>query len=166
VEVEWPAARQARQALQDYQIGSDGGAESRLYLLDRPLGAASFGSSALLRLAPDCLGGAEDQQVRAWRAAAHDVWAVLYEQSLWGGPSGHGRGAAYSRAAAWGALAALCGATGDLEDVERAATQCAWLLFDADSTWYLRVNESLDVGIAVLWPDRQTVALLAATDSD
>jgi hypothetical protein len=166
IEVEWAATRQARQALQDYQIGSDSEAESRLYLLDRPLDAGVFGAAVLLRLAPDCLGGAEGRQVRAWRAGAHEVWAVLYEQSLWGGPSGHGRGAAYSRVAAWGALAALCGTTGDPEDVERAAGECTWLLFDADSAWYLQVNEGLDVGIAVLWPDRQTAALLAATDSD
>lgn len=166
IEVEWPDAVKARQALQDYQIESDDEAESRLYLLDCPLGPSLFGTAVLLRLAPECLGGAGARQVRTWSAGAHDVWARLYEQSLWGGPSGRGRGAAYSRAAAWEALAALCDATGDPEDVERAAGECTWLLFDADSEWYLQVNESLDVGIAVLWPDRQTVALLAATDSD
>jgi hypothetical protein len=30
----------------------------------------------------------------------------------------------------------------------------------------MQVNDSLDVGIAGLWPDHQTVVLLAATDSE
>ncbi|MBC6456537.1 DUF6183 family protein [Actinomadura sp. HBU206391] len=166
VEVEWPAARRAQQAFPDYRIGTDGEAESRRYLLDRPLAPEAFGASTLVRLPADCLSGAGPEQVRAWRAGTEDVWALLYVESLTGGPYHHGRGAAYSRAAAWEALAALCDATGEFADIEEAATGCTWLLFAADSGWFMQVDESLDIGIAALWPDHRNVVLLAATDSD
>jgi hypothetical protein len=167
-EVEWPAARQARHAFRDYQIESDGESEARRYLLDRPLDPERFGASVLVALSPDCLRGAQGRtpQVLARRADVADVWALLYEQSLWGGPYVRGRGAAYSRMAAWEALAAICGATGDLAEVEGTAARCTWSVFDTDSPWFMQVHESLDVGLAALWPDHRTVVLVAATDSD
>jgi hypothetical protein len=71
---------------------------------------------------------------------------------------------AYGRRAAWESLAALAGVQEtDTSVIERAADRCAWLFYTSD--WRLQFHSSVDVGVAVLRPDRRTVAILAATDS-
>ncbi|MEW2354025.1 DUF6183 family protein [Spirillospora sp. NPDC029432] len=46
----------------------------------------------------------------------------------------------------------------------RAARRCEWLMFS--SPWHTRTAPFWDLGVAALWPARDTIAILAATDSD
>jgi hypothetical protein len=44
------------------------------------------------------------------------------------------------------------------------AEQCQWLYFEASSEWFWQV--AWDFGLVVIRPDRKSLAILAATDTD
>ncbi|MGI5167481.1 DUF6183 family protein [Spirillospora sp. CA-253888] len=151
IEVEWPEAEQAKAVLLDYQITDPTLAEARLYLLAKTV---PLTPALLLSLNADCLAGAKTVQAR--QVSSAELWTALFRKSVAGGPYTDRHSGAYSRARAWRSFNALYGA-------EPGGTA---LLFSADSDWYLRVAPVLDLGVAVLRADGQTLALLAATDSD
>ncbi|NDU74884.1 hypothetical protein GWI34_19965 [Actinomadura sp. DSM 109109] len=160
--VDWPGARRALSAFRNWPPGPDA-LEAGLFRLDRPLAPADFGAS-LLRLLPVASTGAGTAAAR--RVAAADVLRTLFGGAASGGAYGPRMHGAYARKASWESLAALADVREtDPAVVERAADRCVWLLYRSDD-WHLQVVPSLDVGIAALRPDRRTVALLAATDSD
>ncbi len=73
---------------------------------------------------------------------------------------------AYGRLAAWESFAALAGAgeVDALEAVAERARACRWITFHAASDWYYDI--AWDIGLAVLRPDRRSLAVLADTDTD
>ncbi|SNR47480.1 DUF6183 family protein [Actinomadura mexicana] len=159
--VDWPGARQALSAYRNWPSGADA-VEAALFRLDRPQDPADFGAS-LLRLLPAASTGATVAGVR--RVTTADVLRTLFSGAASGGAYGPRMHGAYARRASWESLAALADVeeTG-LEAIERAADRCTWLFYGSD--WHLQVVPPLDAGIAVLRPDRRTVAVLAVTDSD
>lgn len=159
--VGWPGALQASSAYRNWPSGADA-LETGLFRLDRPLAPADFGAS-LLRLLPAASTGVAVTGVR--RATTADVLRTLFGGAASGGAYGPRMHGAYARKASWESLAALADVQeAGLAAIEQAADRCAWLFFGSD--WHLQVVPPLDVGVAVLRPDRRTVAVLAVTDSD
>jgi len=141
-EIEWPEAPVA--------LGAHAGweAEARLFRLERAVAEEEFGAALLRGLGlPSTASGLTGVQ----RAGAGDVWRTLFS-----GARMSMRGA-YGRLASWRSLAALSG-------VQGKEFECLWLCYTSD--WHLRVHAGMDAGIAALRPDRRTVAVLAATNSD
>ncbi|MEU4827555.1 DUF6183 family protein [Actinomadura sp. NPDC023710] len=159
--VDWPGAREALSAYRNWPSGADA-VEAGLFRLDRAVAPAGFGAS-LLRLLPGASTGASVAGVR--RVTTADVLRTLFAGAASGGAYGPRMHGAYARKASWESLAALAdaGQTG-LAAIEQAADRCTWLFYGSD--WHLQVVPPLDVGVAVLRPDRRTVAVLAVTDSD
>ncbi|TYB48029.1 DUF6183 family protein [Actinomadura chibensis] len=162
VELDWPDARLALSAHRAW-VSDDGyGTEARLFRLDDVIAPGDFGGSVLRVLGLESAGGAfADTR----RVTTSDVLRTLFAGAAGGSAHGPRMCGAYRRLASWEALAALVGVEPDgLAAVERAADRCAWVLYTSD--WHLQVHPSMDVGIAALRPDRRTVAVVAATDSD
>ncbi|WP_067477166.1 DUF6183 family protein [Actinomadura hibisca] len=151
IEVDWPEAAQAKAVLLDYQRTDPDLAEARLYLLAEP---TTPSPALLLSLNAACLTGAETVQAR--EVSGTELWTTLFRKSMAGGPYTTWHSGAYSRARAWQSYNALCGPDPGSKT----------LLFATTSNWYLGVAPILDLGVAVLRPDSETLALLAATDSD
>ena len=159
--VDWPEARRALSAYRNWPAGEEC-LEAGLFQLDRPLAPADLGAS-LVRALPALSTRSGVTGVR--RVTTPDVLRELFYGAGSGGAYGPRMRAGDARRASWESLAGLVGFPGDdFTAVERAADRCAWLFYGSD--WHMRVAEPLDVGIAVLRPDRRTVAVLAATDSD
>jgi hypothetical protein len=159
-------ARTARlgAATEAWLTGSNGKHETLLFTLAAPLDESAWSPALLSSLPLASLQGARSMGARP--ASAAEVWELLFAAAVQGGTYGLDRGHAYARRDAWRALGALCGAPADttLERIASLAEACSWLLFDADNDWFYAV--AWDFGIAALAPDRQSVAVLAATDTD
>jgi hypothetical protein len=83
-------------------------AETKLFLLDRPLAPADFGATTLEALGPRSVGG----DLTVHHAGTADVVGRLYGAAGWGGAYGSRMYGAYARLASWESLAALTGADG------------------------------------------------------
>lgn len=164
-EVGWPGARRAGSAIRAWIRADPDCTEVRLYTLDRPLEPADFGASLLFRL-----GSESADPDETYRVATGDVLTKLYHGASGGSVYNSGLRGAYGRLASWESLAALAGAEESGADeretaaIEHLADRCTWLFYT--SQWHFQAHPSMDVGIAVLRPDRRTVAILAATDTD
>ncbi|MFI0351729.1 DUF6183 family protein [Actinomadura sp. 9N407] len=171
-EVEWPAARYAKAVLLADQAQDDAICEASLFKLDRPLGRARFGKSVLLRLGAGSIWEDRRGDLDVRQADADEVRKALRYYARRDGLLSHGRNPELAELDAWSSYAALSGAlSGDTEgpvperrEIASAARQCEWLMFS--SPWHTRMAAFWDLGIAALWPGRDTIAILAATDSD
>ncbi|WP_433222657.1 DUF6183 family protein [Dactylosporangium sp. CS-047395] len=135
-------------------------ADARLFELERPLDG--FGAAELRALGPRSAGSSF---VHVARVGGGDVLRKLHETAASGPVYGPRKFAAYGRLTAWECLGALVGVAGlDVAAIESAAKACTFLSYVSD--WHLQLTDSLDTGLAALWPDRRTVTLIAATDSD
>ena len=147
-ELEWPEANRALSAFRGWET------EARLFRLERPVAAYEFGVSLLRGLGvPSAASGLAEART----AGTGDVLRTLFS-----GAASSGRRGAYGRLASWEALGALVGVP--RKEAEPVAERSLWRFYTSD--WHLRVHPSADVGIAALRPDRRTVAILAATNSD
>ncbi|WP_141578496.1 DUF6183 family protein [Actinomadura sp. WMMA1423] len=163
--VDWPGARQALSAYRHWPPGDDV-QEAALFRLGSPLAPGDFGASVLRALPAASTAASTAAGVAGVRrVTTADVLRTLFGGAAGGGACGPRMGGGYARKASWESLAALAGVQeGDFTAIERAADRCAWLFYGSD--WHLQVVPPLDVGIAVLRPDRRTVAVVAVTDSD
>ncbi|WP_433064275.1 DUF6183 family protein [Dactylosporangium sp. CS-033363] len=135
-------------------------ADAWLFTLEGPLDG--FGAAELRALGPRSAGSSF---VRVSRIGGGDALRKLHETASSGPVYGPRKFAAYGRLAAWECLAALVGVDAlDFAAVESAARECTFLSYVSD--WHIQLADSLDTGLAALWPDRRTVTLIAATDSD
>jgi hypothetical protein len=162
IELDWPDARLALSAHRTWTSTTADTTEARLFLLDRPLAPADFGASLLRVLGTQSVG---DTMAGTSSVTTSHVLQTLFSAASGGSAYGARMYGAYGRLASWEALAALTGVPpSDTSAIEHAANQCTWLFYTSD--WHLQVHPSMDAGIAALRPDHQTVAILAATDSD
>ncbi|XVQ15775.1 DUF6183 family protein [Spirillospora sp. CA-255316] len=172
VEVGWPAARYAKAVLLAYQAQDDAICEASLFKLGRPLGRVRFGKSVLLRLEAESIWEDRRGDLNVRQADTDEVRKALQYYARRDGLLSHGRNREHAELDAWSSYAALSGAlSADAEgpvperrEIARAARQCEWLMFS--SPWHTRMAAFWDLGIAALWPGRDTIAILAATDSD
>jgi len=155
-EIEWPEAPVALGVFQGWET------EAKLLRLERPVAGDDFGASLLrglgLQSAASSFAGVRFAGVRfagVRRVESGDVLRTLFRAAAGGGPYGPRIHGAYGRLAAWRSLGALFGVQ---------EKECLWLFYTSD--WHLHVHPCMDIGIAALRPDRRTVAILAATNSD
>lgn len=145
---------------------SGGHAEGWQFRLDRPLDAGAVGRLWFSRLPAASLNAAlVTPQWSVDRVEASGALAVLFGAAHNGGAYGRREWGAYARLRAWQSLSALCGCrpTAMPEDVAAVASGCEWFTFSG-TQWFGQV--AWDLGLICLRPDRRTVAILAATDTD
>jgi hypothetical protein len=94
------------------------------------------------------------------------AYRTLFSAASCGGAYNCGLFGAYGRLATWRTLAALLGFGNNFDhrEVEQAAERGIWFDFGCMTAWFCDV--AWDIGLAVLRADRQSMALLAATDTD
>jgi uncharacterized protein (TIGR02996 family) len=138
----------------------DGG-EAAQFHLDRPavpdqLGLDWFGSLPTPPFAGEGL--------TVSRTSASVVLAWLFSAAQSGGAYAHGEWGAYGRLHAWQSFGWLAGVdeTADADAIATTASQCEWFSFYG-TIWFSHI---IDMGLICIRPDRCSVAVLAATDSD
>ena len=153
-------------AVRGWLEASNGTAEGRLFRLDRPLDAGAVGRLWFSRLPASALNAAlVTPQWSVDRVEVSGALAVLFGAAHNGGAYGRREWGAYARLHAWQSLAALagCAPAAMPEDVALVAGGCEWFTFSG-TQWFAQV--AWDLGLICVRPDRRTVALLAATDTD
>ena len=139
--------------------------EARTFSLDPRQVTEPVTPRLLLALGLESLERAWEIDVRLVTASANQILARLFAVASTGGPH-EGYEGAYGRLHAWQTLAALAGVPSD-EPIGRVIEQvklCRWFYFDAATEWFYQVG--WDLGIAVLRPGGETLAVLAATATD
>lgn len=162
-----PAAATALgRAVANWAEESNGRVEARVFAMAEPLESPAV-PKALGALGLACLRGAGRKT--ALSVTVHPVahaWRVLFAAASTGGAYNSGWYGAYGRLAAWQSLAAMArcphGATAG--EVEERVRDCVWHGFSAGTAWFEHVG--WDIGLAALAPDRRSLAVLAATDTD
>ncbi|MET9284609.1 DUF6183 family protein [Nocardia beijingensis] len=153
-------------AVTQWAEASNGRVEAEVFELAQPLRPHAV-ASLLMTLGLECLDGLEQENSFSVSAcSAGRAWRILFAAASDGGAYGSGSYGAHGRLAAWRSLAGLSGLATDCSyaDVEQRVRDCAWYIFEADTTWYEQV--AWDIGLAAAAPDRRQLAVLAATDTD
>jgi hypothetical protein len=165
-EVTEPAtAARIAAAVANWREQSNGDIETRVFRLDPQLTEEGLSAGLLCSLGLGCLRGTPAANIHAGRIPACEVLMLLFCAASNGGAYNRGLGGAYGRFAAWQSLAALAGASANapIEDVASLAEECTWVAFDAPD-WFARV--AWDLALLAVRSDRQSLAVLAATDYD
>lgn len=162
---ELPPESQVFAAVRSWKAGSNGQFEGRVFRLDRELSAEAVGRLWFTRLPADAVNGSIAGN--GWfvnRMSAANTLGMLFVAAQGGGVYSRGEFGAYARLHAWQSLAALAGCPSDAnsEDVAREVERCEWFAFGG-SDWFYHI---IDLGAICVRPDRRTLALLAATDTD
>ena len=124
----------------------------------------------LCALGLECLRGVAPTAVRVHELGAEAAYGILLGMASNGGDYNTAWSGAYGRLAAWRSLGGLCGAapgaaaTMELPAIEQAARRCRWSFFSAPGPWFDEVVS--DFAVVALRPDEESLAVLAATDSD
>jgi len=143
---------------------SNGESQAALFRSSAPLGSAP-GRWLLRALTMEAVGDVEKLTVA--RCSAVSPWGMLFSAATNGGAYSSGLGGAYGRRAAWTSLGALVGAADEgvlPRAIEELARRAKFLTFRGDNGWFADV--AWDVGIVAVRPGGETVAVLAATDTD
>lgn len=145
---------------------SNGKSEARVFLFERPLAGLPLAAELLCALDLACLHGVAPAAVQVHSLEPHEAYGVLLGMAANGGDYNTSWSGAYGRLAAWRSLSGLCGVepSANLPRIEHQARRCRWAFFRAPSPWFDRVVS--DFAIAAVRPDEESLALLAATDSD
>lgn len=163
--------RRLMSAVASWLEGSNGRTESRVFVLagaPQPRLADVLGTAGL-----DCIGRSSPPDVKS--VTAEDAFAALFAAAAVGGAYEIGCEGAYGRLRAWETVGALSGAeAGDpVESTSERAQRSAWFTFKprfrwlrsgSNSTWF--EEQSWDLALAVVSPERTRLAVLAATDTD
>jgi hypothetical protein len=139
--------------------------EARTFALEPRLTNEPLTPRVLIALGLESLERAWEIDVKLVPATPNLILARLFAVASTGGPH-EGYEGAYGRLYAWQSLAALAGVSPD-EPIGRVIDQvqaCRWYHFDASTDWFYQVG--WDIGIAVLRPGGETLAVLAATATD
>jgi uncharacterized protein (TIGR02996 family) len=152
-------------AMRGWAEESNGHLEGHVFRLDQPLDAAAVGRLWFSRLPADSLNAAlVNAHWSVNRLPTSGALGALFGTAHEGGVYGRREWGAYGRLHAWQSLGTLagCAPTAPAEEVSVEAVRCEW--FDFGGTdWF---NHMEDLGLICVRPDRRTVALLAATDTD
>lgn len=143
---------------------SNGRAEARTFVADRPLNASDLTIPLLSSIGLASLKDA--REIRAKTASAIRAMAMLFSAAAGGGAYDGGMRGACGRLQMWRSAAGLLGLREDtpVAVVAEAVRKATWVEFEADSMWFYRI--AWDFGLAVLRPDGRSLAVLAATDTD
>lgn len=139
--------------------------EARTFALEPPPAVEPLTPRLLLALGLESLERAWEIDVRLTPATPNHILARLFAVAATGGPH-EGYQGAYGRLHAWQSMGALAGAAHD-EPISRVIEQVKasrWYYFEANTEWFYQVG--WDIGIAVLRPGGETLAVLAATATD
>lgn len=152
--------------VQNWQAQSNGMFEVRVFRAERPLCETDLSVAFLRSLNLDSLAGAKEDGIRAERISPDEVFNVLFAAASTGGAYNSGLYGAYGRLEAWRSMAGLTGAVPEagVEAIAAVAENCIWASFDASSDWFCQV--AWDIGLLAVRPDRTSLAVLAATDTD
>jgi uncharacterized protein (TIGR02996 family) len=153
-------------AVRGWAEESNGALEGHVFRLDRPLDAAAVGRLWFSRLPADSLNAAlVNANWSVNRLPTSGALGALFGAAHGGGAYGRREWGAYGRLHAWQSLGALagCAPTLRVEVVAAEALRCEWFDFDG-TNWFNHI--AWDLGLICVRPDRRTVALLAATDTD
>jgi hypothetical protein len=160
------AALEARllEAVLPWTTGSNGVAEAKVFRVAPPLGPTAAGKWLLRVLPLTCVEGATN--LHAERTGPEAAWGALFAAAANGGAYSSGLGGAYGRLAAWTSLGALVGAPAGepLAKVDVAARASTFLMFGASDGFWKDI--AWDLGVLAVRDDGETVAVLAATDTD
>ena len=154
------------EAVANWLQESNGQAESRLFVLDRPVEPTEISVTTFAGLGLECLKGATVEKIHLRRVALAEVLNLLFSAAANGGAYNSGHFAAFGRLEAWRSIAGLIGSPEgtSFQEVAALAEQCPWFLFDAASDWFYQV--AWDVGVSVLRTDGRSLAVMAASDTD
>jgi hypothetical protein len=154
-----------RKAVGSWATQSNGRIESRILRCDQPVPEGMVPSTQLGHLVQYSIAELGSHEVRMSPAAPERVFHHLFSAAH-GGAYSRDRGAAYARLEAWQSLAGLVGLghVGGIQAVEDAVEKCRWLEIGTDHPWFYQV--AWDLGLVCLRPDRRTLAILVATDTD
>jgi hypothetical protein len=155
--------------INNWEEQSNGRSEARVFATCKPSTLIELSPKLLLSLKLECLKGVGEDDFVIQSSSLQQIFRILYEASSNGGAYGRGRGGALGRLDAWCSITALAGAKEEasFERVVEWAKRCTWFTFktsDTKSQWFEHI--AWDVGVIAIRPDRYTVAILAATDSD
>lgn len=158
------AERRFEAAVRPWTDGSGASIEAKLFRIEPSIAGIAPGRWLLRALPLDCLAGAESIQMD--QADAEAAWSDLFSAATGGGAYSSGLGGAYGRVAAWTSLGALVDAPADgaPSAIEARAHDCSFLMFKASNKWFHDV--AWDLGILAVRAGGETVAVLAASDTD
>ena len=158
-------ADRSSEAFREWINESNGRCEGRQFEFEEPIPNEVIGPALLKSLGLECLVGAGEGAVKVAEISGRLGFVHLFSAASTGGAYNSGKGTAYGRLAAWESVAALVGnETGDLTKTSEVAENCLWFAFLSNGYWFY--NAAWDLGLAVLRPDRRTLVILAATDTD
>ncbi|MFI6102139.1 DUF6183 family protein [Lentzea sp. NPDC051213] len=151
-------------AVDGWTEGSNGCIEARGFEFAEPLDVELL-PNVLLSLGLQCTDG---ETKRFWVADSTpaEVWRTLFAASSLGGACNAGAYGAYGRLAAWRSLAGLVGLeeSASAAEVESRAGEWSWYQFDPETCWFEGVD--WDLAVVAVSPDRTSLTVLAATDTD
>lgn len=156
----------ALSAFEDWTTRSNGIAEFRAFYSDTELMAEAL-PSQILSLDVACLKDCVVADIVIGQTTPNIIFELLFAAACNGGAYSMGVQGAYGRLQAWESFTTLLGSTlqTPAAELDLLATNCTWFLFNANSAWFHEYH-FMDVGILVLHPDKQTLVLLAASDTD
>jgi hypothetical protein len=155
----------AASAVRTWIERSNGRYEARMFESVEPIPVRWVCPSSLRSLRLESLAGADEQAVCVREITPRQGFGYLFSAAATGGAYTWGEGGAYGRLAAWESVAALTGcAVADMARASAHAECCSWFSFWGSGGWFFDV--AWDIGLAVLRPDRRSLAVLAATDTD
>jgi hypothetical protein len=145
---------------------SNGKSEARVFLFERPLAGLPIARELLCGLELACLRGVAPSAVEIYGIDPERAYGVLLGMAANGGDYNTAWSGAYGRLGAWQSLGGLCGAEpgAELQRIEQLVRRCRWAFFSAPGPWFDEIIS--DFGVAAVRPDEESLALLAATDSD
>jgi hypothetical protein len=152
-------------AVRNWKGESNGEFEARVFNVSQAIREHGLATESLLSLRLKCLQGANPESVQMAQLSPEQAINSLFAAAANGGAYNWGLGAAYGRLAAWQSAGSMAGAaeTDSVEDLAALARRCQWLWFTATSDWFYSIQ---DMGLIAIRPDRMSLAVLAATDTD
>ena len=153
-----------REAVGPWTSSSNGKAEAKVFRLEPALGSASPGKWLLRALSLECVEGTA--ALHSERVTADAVWGALFAAAANGGAYSSGIGGAYGRRAAWTSLGALVDAPADArpQTIDARAASSMFLTFGAAGGWWNDI--AWDIGALAVRPGGESVAVIAATDTE
>jgi uncharacterized protein (TIGR02996 family) len=146
--------------------GSNGNVEARIFRTDRTLIEEDVTTALLQSLRLAALAGLGATGIHAEFVSPARAFSILFWAACNGGAYTRGRLGAYGRLDMWESVGGLVGASAGESVLALAelAKQCVWMSVDTTSDWFF--NVAWDFGLVVVRPDRRSLAVLMATDTD
>jgi hypothetical protein len=152
-------------AVRNWQKESNGRLSAAIFQTARPVADDEL-SVALLRSLPlECCRERDEAELWTGQVPPAEAFDLLFSAAATGGAYNSGLSGAYGRLAAWQSVAGLVGAPpgADAKRLVRLAKRCLWASF-CGPPWFADI--AWDLGLIAVRPDRRSLAVLAATDTD